>query len=126
MGAARVPLADLIPRFYDVSEGQITVDGTDLRALTLASLRSQIAVVTQATFLFNDTVRNNIAYGMPHRPEEEIITAAKAAHAHDFIMALPEGYATQNRRARGAAVRRSAPTARYCPGALEERAHVDP
>lgn len=94
-GGGKSTLADLIPRFYDVSEGQITVDGTDLRDLTLASLRSQIAVVTQTTFLFNDTVRNNIAYGMPHRPEEEIITAAKAAHAHDFIMALPEGYATQ-------------------------------
>lgn len=94
-GGGKSTLADLIPRFYDVSEGQITVDGTDLRDLTLASLRSQIAVVTQATFLFNDTVRNNIAYGLPHRPEEEIIAAAKAAHAHDFIMALPEGYATQ-------------------------------
>ncbi len=94
-GGGKSTLADLIPRFYDVSEGQITVDGTDLRDLTLASLRSQIAVVTQATFLFNDTVRNNIAYGLPHRPEEEIIAAAKAAHAHDFIMALPEGYATR-------------------------------
>ncbi len=94
-GGGKSTLADLIPRFYDVSEGQITIDGADLRALTLASLRSQIAVVTQATFLFNDTVRNNIAYGLPHRPEEEIIAAAKAAHAHDFIMALPEGYATQ-------------------------------
>ena len=94
-GGGKSTLADLIPRFYDVSEGQIAVDGTDLRDLTLVSLRSQIAVVTQATFLFNDTVRNNIAYGMPQRPEEEIIAAAKAAHAHDFIMALPEGYATQ-------------------------------
>ncbi len=94
-GGGKSTLADLIPRFYDVSEGQITIDGTDLRDLTLASLRAQIAVVTQATFLFNDTVRNNIAYGMPHRPEAEIIAAATAAHAHDFIMALPEGYATQ-------------------------------
>ena len=94
-GGGKSTLADLIPRFYDVSEGQITLDGTDLRALTLASLRAQIAVVTQATFLFNDSVRNNIAYGLPHRPEEEIIAAARAAHAHDFIMALPEGYATQ-------------------------------
>jgi subfamily B ATP-binding cassette protein MsbA len=93
-GGGKSTLADLIPRFYDVSEGQITVDGTDLRALTLASLRAQIAVVTQATFLFNDSVRNNIAYGLPHRPEEEIIAAARAAHAHDFIMALPQGYAT--------------------------------
>ena len=94
-GGGKSTLADLIPRFYDVSAGQITIDGTDIRDLTLASLRSQIAVVTQTTFLFNDTVRNNIAYGMPERPEEEIIAAAKAAHAHEFIMALPEGYATQ-------------------------------
>ena len=94
-GGGKSTLADLIPRFYDVSAGQITIDGTDIRDLTLASLRSQIAVVTQTIFLFNDTVRNNIAYGMPERPEEEIIAAAKAAHAHEFIMALPEGYATQ-------------------------------
>ena len=70
-GGGKSTLADLIPRFYDVSAGQIHVDGTDIRDLTLASLRSQIAIVTQATFLFNDSVRNNIAYGMPERPEEE-------------------------------------------------------
>ena len=82
-------------------------------------------MVTQATFLFNDTVRNNIAYGLPHRPEEEIIAAAKAAHAHDFIMALPEGYATQIGELGGAAVRRPTPTTRYCASALEKRTHVD-
>lgn len=94
-GGGKSTLADLIPRFYDVTEGRITLDGTDIRDLTLASLRSQIAVVTQATFLFNDTVRNNIAYGMPERPEDEFVAAAKAAHAHEFILALPEGYATR-------------------------------
>ena len=93
-GGGKSTLADLIPRFYDVSDGRITCDGMDVRDLTLASLRSQIAIVTQATFLFNDTVRNNIAYGMPERPEAEVIAAAKAAHAHEFILAQPQGYDT--------------------------------
>lgn len=93
-GGGKSTLADLIPRFYDVSQGRITVDGSDIRELSLASLRAQIAVVTQATFLFNDTVRNNIAYGVPDRPESEIMAAARAAHAHEFICALPQGYDT--------------------------------
>jgi subfamily B ATP-binding cassette protein MsbA len=93
-GGGKSTLADLIPRFYDIERGQITIDGTDIRDFTLQSLRAQIAVVTQFTFLFNDTVRNNIAYGTPARPLEEIIAAAQAAHAHDFIMALPQGYDT--------------------------------
>jgi len=93
-GGGKSTLADLIPRFYDVKEGHITIDGVDLRDLTRQSLRSQIAVVTQFTFLFNDTVRNNIAYGAPERPLEEIIAAAQAANAHEFIMALPQGYDT--------------------------------
>ena len=94
-GGGKSTLADLIPRFYDVNEGHITIDGTDLRDLTLQSLRSQIAVVTQFTFLFNDTVRNNIAYGTPSRPLEEVVAAARAAHAHEFIMALSQGYDTE-------------------------------
>src|SRR6202040_1811725 len=69
-------------------------DGVDIRDITTQSLRSHIAVVTQFTFLFNDTVRNNIAYGAPERPIEEVVAAAKAAHAHDFITALPQGYDT--------------------------------
>jgi subfamily B ATP-binding cassette protein MsbA len=94
-GGGKSTLADLIPRFYDVNEGRVTIDGVDVRDLTLQSLRAQIAVVTQFTFLFNDSVRNNIAYGAPSRPLEEIVVAAKAANAHDFIMALPEGYDTE-------------------------------
>lgn len=93
-GGGKSTLADLIPRFYDVKEGRVTIDGVDIRDLTRQSLRSQIAVVTQFTFLFNDTVRNNIAYGAPDRPLEEVIAAAKAANAHEFIMALPQGYDT--------------------------------
>ncbi|TMA64467.1 MAG: ABC transporter ATP-binding protein, partial [Deltaproteobacteria bacterium] len=93
-GGGKSTLADLIPRFYDPTEGRITVDGVDLRDLTLASLRAQIAVVTQFTFLFNDSVRTNIAYGDPDRSTEEIVAAARAANAHDFILELPRGYDT--------------------------------
>jgi subfamily B ATP-binding cassette protein MsbA len=91
-GAGKSTLADLIPRFYDVGAGKICLDGVDIRDLTLRSLRAQIGVVTQHTFLFNDTIRNNIAYGDPARSSEDVIAAAKAAHAHGFIMALPQGY----------------------------------
>jgi subfamily B ATP-binding cassette protein MsbA len=93
-GGGKSTLADLIPRFYDVQWGRITIDGIDIRDLTLASLRSHIAIVSQSTFLFNDTVRNNIAYGSPDLPLEEVVAAAQAAYAHDFIMALPQGYDT--------------------------------
>ncbi|HXG19176.1 MAG TPA: lipid A export permease/ATP-binding protein MsbA [Methylomirabilota bacterium] len=93
-GGGKSTLADLIPRFYDVRKGRITIDGVDIREVTVQSLRAQIAVVTQFTFLFNDTVRNNIAYGMPNRPGDEVIAAAQAANAHEFIMALPQGYDT--------------------------------
>jgi subfamily B ATP-binding cassette protein MsbA len=91
-GVGKSTLADLIPRFYDVTSGWISFDGVDIRDLTLKSLRSQIGVVTQHTFLFNDTVRNNIAYGQPKTDMDAIIAAAKAAHAHEFITALPDGY----------------------------------
>jgi len=93
-GVGKSTLADLIPRFYDVGAGKIAIDGVDIRDVTLESLRSQIGIVTQHTFLFNDTVRNNLAYGDPSKDLDHIVTAAKAAHAHEFIMALPEGYDT--------------------------------
>jgi ATP-binding cassette, subfamily B, bacterial MsbA len=91
-GAGKSTLADLIPRFYDVSSGQITIDGVDIRDVSLASLRSQIGIVTQHTFLFDDTVRNNIAYGDPERGMEDVIAAARAAHADEFITSMPNGY----------------------------------
>jgi subfamily B ATP-binding cassette protein MsbA len=91
-GVGKSTLADLIPRFYDVTRGRVTVDGIDIRDVTLESLRSQIGIVTQHTFLFNDTVRNNIAYGLPHKSMEEIVAATKAAYAHDFIVEMPQGY----------------------------------
>jgi subfamily B ATP-binding cassette protein MsbA len=91
-GAGKTTLANLIPRFYDVTEGAILVDGVDVRDVTLASLRAQIALVTQETVLFDDTIAANIAYGAPGAPGAAIEAAARAAHAHDFIVALPGGY----------------------------------
>jgi subfamily B ATP-binding cassette protein MsbA len=85
---------NLLPRFYDVKEGQILIDGYDIRKVTLKSLRDQIGLVTQQTILFNDTVRNNIAYGSLKCSDQEVIEAAKAANAHDFIQRLPQGYDT--------------------------------
>jgi subfamily B ATP-binding cassette protein MsbA len=94
-GAGKSTMVSLIPRFYDVSKGAITIDGVDIRDLTQSSLRKHIAIVTQETFLFNDTIRNNIAYGNPEATEEKIQEAAKAAFAHDFIMQLPMQYDTR-------------------------------
>jgi ATP-binding cassette, subfamily B, bacterial MsbA len=94
-GAGKTSLVNLLPRFYDVDKGRILIDGHDIRKVTFKSLRDQIALVTQQTILFNDTVRNNIAYGNIHGcSDREIIEAAKAARAHDFIAKLPEGYNT--------------------------------
>jgi subfamily B ATP-binding cassette protein MsbA len=93
-GAGKSTVADLLPRFYDVTGGRILIDGRDIRDVTLESLRGRIAVVTQHTFLFNDTVRNNIAYGTRSTAEDEIEKAARAANAHDFVMRLPRGYDT--------------------------------
>ncbi|MGB8115997.1 MAG: ABC transporter ATP-binding protein [Candidatus Sulfotelmatobacter sp.] len=91
-GSGKSTLVHLIPRFFDVSEGRLLIDGCDVREVTLASLREQIGVVTQETVLFNDTVRNNIAYGQPHVALQQVEAAARAALAHDFIKALPRGY----------------------------------
>jgi subfamily B ATP-binding cassette protein MsbA len=93
-GAGKSTLVHLLPRFFDATSGRILVDGRDIRDVTLSSLRSQIGIVTQDTVLFNDTVRNNIAYGQPHVPMKEVEAAARAALAHDFILALPAGYDT--------------------------------
>jgi subfamily B ATP-binding cassette protein MsbA len=93
-GGGKSTLADLIPRFYDVQQGRVTIDRIDVRNLRLESLRGQIGIVTQHTFLFNDTIRANIAYGSHDKTEAAIIAAAKAANAHDFITRLPKGYET--------------------------------
>lgn len=91
-GVGKSTLADLVPRFYDPIEGKITIDGVDVRDVTIASLRSQIGIVTQQTFLFNDTIKNNIAYGDRSKDMDTVIAAAKAAYAHEFILTAPNGY----------------------------------
>jgi subfamily B ATP-binding cassette protein MsbA len=93
-GAGKSSLLNLVPRFFDVSAGRILIDGRDLRDVTLASLRAQIGKVTQETILFNDTVRNNIAYGQPDIPLSKVQEAASMALAHDFILRMPDGYNT--------------------------------
>jgi subfamily B ATP-binding cassette protein MsbA len=94
-GSGKTTLVHLLPRFFDVTRGKLLIDGHDVRDLTVSSLRSEIAIVTQDTILFNDTVRNNIAYGLPTVPLEKVEAAARAALAHDFILALPNGYDTE-------------------------------
>ncbi|HUQ88492.1 MAG TPA: ABC transporter transmembrane domain-containing protein [Vicinamibacterales bacterium] len=93
-GAGKTTLVNLLPRFYDVTTGAITIDGRDIRDLTLASLRAQIGIVTQETVLFDDTIAGNIAYGMPSATTEQIEAAARAANAHDFVVTQPDGYRT--------------------------------
>jgi len=94
-GSGKTTMINLLPRFYDPNGGSILIDGRDIRDVTITSLRQNIAVVLQETFLFSGTIRENIAYGRLDATEEEIVTAAKEAYAHDFIMALPKGYDAQ-------------------------------
>jgi subfamily B ATP-binding cassette protein MsbA len=93
-GVGKSTLVDLIPRFYDPMQGEVLIDGQDIRGVSLKSLRNQIGIVTQETILFNDSVRANIAYGRPEATDNEIKQAAMQAYAHDFIMRLAQGYAT--------------------------------
>ena len=93
-GAGKTTIVNLLPRFFDTDKGKVIIDGHDIKAVNLRSLRSQIAIVSQDTILFNDTVKNNIRYGRPDATDEEIIAAAKAAYAYDFIKKLPQGFDT--------------------------------
>ena len=93
-GSGKSTIINLMPRFYDPTEGRITVDGHDLRDIKVDSLRKQIGIVLQETTLFSGTIHENIAFGRPDASEEDVIAAAKAAQAHDFIMSFPEGYNT--------------------------------
>ncbi len=94
-GGGKTTIANLLPRFWDVTSGRIAIDGKDIREVTLASLRAQLALVTQETVLFNDTIRANIAYGQPEVSLSEVERAARLAQAHEFIQALPHGYDTR-------------------------------
>ncbi len=94
-GSGKTSIISLIPRFYDVSEGAVLIDGHDVRDVTIDSLRSQIGIVLQETNLFSGTIRDNIAFGRPEATDDEVIAAARAAAAHDFIMSFPDGYATR-------------------------------
>jgi ATP-binding cassette subfamily B protein len=91
-GSGKSSLVHLIPRFYDADAGRVTVDGVDVRDVRIESLRRQIGIAMQETVLFSGTIRDNIRYGRPDAPDEEVIAAAKLAQAHDFIMSFPEGY----------------------------------
>ncbi|MCZ7669869.1 MAG: ATP-binding cassette domain-containing protein [Chloroflexi bacterium] len=93
-GAGKTTIINLLPRFWDVSQGRLTIDGIDVRDVTRSSLREQMGIVLQDSFLFSDTVLNNIRYGQPDASDEEVMAAAKLARAHDFIERLPEGYQT--------------------------------
>jgi subfamily B ATP-binding cassette protein MsbA len=93
-GAGKTTLVNLLPRFYTATVGAVVVDGNDVRGVTLRSLREQMAIVTQETILFNDTIWNNLCYGRPNMPQDQVYAAAKAALAHDFIMDMPQKYQT--------------------------------
>ncbi|MEN4010954.1 MAG: ABC transporter ATP-binding protein [Chloroflexota bacterium] len=93
-GSGKTTLVNLIPRFYDANQGAVRIDGQDVRSMDLKSLRRQIGIVLQTSLLFSTTIRENLAYGRPDASEEEIVSAAKAAQAHEFIMQLPAGYDT--------------------------------
>ena len=93
-GSGKTSLINLIPRFYDVSEGDLLIDGVDVRRMDLVTLRRQIGIVLQTSLLFSDTIKGNIAYGRPNATDEEVIAAARAAQAHEFIESFPNGYET--------------------------------
>ncbi len=93
-GAGKTTITELVPRFYDPQEGRVLVDGHDVRTVTLDSLRRDIGIVTQETYLFHDTIANNLRYGKPDATDEELVAATTAANIHDFIASLPEGYQT--------------------------------
>jgi len=94
VGSGKTTLAELVPRFYDVTGGKVTLDGYDVRDVSLRSLRGQVGIVMQDVFVFSDTIRDNIAFGKPEATDEEIVAVAKAAQIHDFIKSLPDGYGT--------------------------------
>ncbi len=125
-GSGKSTIINLIPRFYDPSAGQVLIDGQDVREVQLESLRSQIGIVLQDTTLFSGTIRDNIAFGRPEASLEDVIEAAKAAAAHDFILSFPEGYDTPGRRTRHDGQRRAEAAHRHRPRPADGPAHPDP
>ena len=125
-GSGKTTIINLLPRFYDASEGAVLIDGHDVRDVKLNSLRSHIGIVLQETTLFTGTIRDNIAFGRPDASLDEVIAAAQAAAAHDFIMSFPEGYDTPGRRARHDPQRRAKTADRHCPRPAARSAHPDP
>src|SRR5581483_2865411 len=93
-GAGKTTITQLVPRFYDPQSGRVLVDGHDVRAVDLESLRRNVGIVTQETYLFHDTIANNLRYGKPDATDAELAAAARAANIHDFIASLPDGYDT--------------------------------
>jgi ATP-binding cassette subfamily B protein len=124
-GAGKTTLVNLIARFYDLQQGRVLIDGVDVRDLTLASLRTQVAVVFQETYLFSDTVAGNISYGRPNISDGDIEAAARLAQAHEFIENLPRGYQTILGERR-VAFRRPAPAACDCAGDRHQSPRADP
>ena len=114
-GAGKSTLIDLIPRFYDPTAGELLIDGHDIKDYTVSEIRSLMGIVTQETILFNDTIKNNIAYGLSDISDETIREAAKAANAHHFIIELPDGYNTVVGDRGIKNFRRSASAACHCP-----------
>ncbi len=124
-GGGKTTLANLVPRFYDVTGGAIRIDGKDVRDLQIASLRSQIGIVAQETFLFNDTVANNIRYGRPKAKDDEVREAARNALAEEFIERMTEGYQTMIGERGYETQRRPATASGHCTRLAQERANPD-
>ena len=122
-GSGKSTLARLLFRFYDVGAGRVLIDGQDVRSVTQASLRAAIGIVPQDTVLFNDTIEYNIAYGRPGASREDVVAAARAAHIHDFIESLPDGYRDAGGRARAQAVGRREAAGRDRPDAAQAAGH---
>ena len=125
-GSGKSTVVNLMPRFYDVTGGRITIDGTDIRDLKISSLRSAIGVVQQDVFLFSATIRDNIAYGAVEASDDEVERAARAAYIHDYIIGLPRGLRHLGRRTRHHALRRPEATHRHRPHAAAGPEHPDP
>ena len=125
-GSGKTSIINLLPRFYDPTQGRILIDGYDIRDVTLDSLRSQIGIVLQETTLFAGTIRDNIAFGKPEATMQQVIAAARAAAAHDFITDFPDGYETRVGERGGDPERRSETACSHCRAPVAGPAHPDP